>query len=646
MPRLRLPALAAAAVLAAAPAFQPQPGERPFLEQLDRARRPLEARDAARAYLAGHPDSFLACEVIGIVYLNAEGDLPRALYYFTRARNLMEAKYRNFRDPAAPGGFYAATLHFLHQTQYRMERYPESLATLGALERVTGLKLPAEYAWPLMRMGRYREARARIEEARATGDPRQLTTALNTLGALESELDHPEVAFATHMEVHDLLKGRGEPDCSIIRNCGNGALELGRFKEAEELFLEASDHFAPGTVSNPWGDLAELYLLEERIPEAVDAVKRMHQWAWRTLPVMSGTHWNLRQTLTGGLLLSCGCTEEALALARRVSDRPDRHATGSVRQGQWEAGTQLFLFQALRDALARDAEAWSFEPWKRRPALLLQRSRHALEAALARRTCGTLLMESRERFSQTLRYLAPQDVEVVPGSASLLPAVAGPGVVEAECRALLARRGPAADRERGYVGLALAGARLERGDARGALEALAQAGPGLPAECARLHIQLLAMRAEALLALGDRNAALGPLADVMERDGGEVRRRGLALPCSIAAQGPVAARAASLLAGSPRLDPGRGGFRVVVAPGPGGGLQGGLDAPEGAVLCRFTVPPGKDADATAREFCRQFHRKAFGPKLDLSQQQIRSIEGSTLASQDAGEQLRGLLGAP
>lgn len=644
---MRLPrvlALAAACALGAAPPFQPEPEERAFLQTLDHGHRPLEARDAARAYLARHPDSFLACEAIGIVYLQAEGNLPRALYYLTRARHLMEASSRGEWKEGSPFGYYAATLSFLSDTQFRMDRYEESLATLAELERLTGRKAPATYAWPLMRMGRIREARQKIAEARASGNPGQIATALNTLGALESELDNPEASFATYQETRAYLNGRNHPDCAVIRNCGNGAASLGRFREAEGFFLEASEHFDAGTVSNPWGDLAALYLLEQRFPEALDAIKRMHAWAWRTLPVMAETHWNLRQTLTGGLLLYGGCTEEALRLARRLAERPDRHAAGSSRDGQREAGSQLFLVQALEDAQARDAEAWIEEPWKRRPATLLARSRHALEVALARRRCGALLMANGDRFAHTLRFLGPQDIETLPGGAILLPRVVGPGVVEAGVRKLLARTGPAADRERGYLLLVLGSARMERHDSRGALAALDQAASALPTEGALLHTQLQALRAAALLSLGNRSGALAPLVAVMERDGGEVRRRGLALPCRIQALGGGAAgRAGALLAGSPRLDPGPGGFRVVVEPSPAGGLQGGLDSPSGAVLRRFTVPPGKDPDATARAFCREFHRKVFAPRLDLSQQQIRSLEGSTLASQDAAEQFQGIL---
>jgi hypothetical protein len=101
---------------------------------------------------------------------------------------------------------------------------------------------------------------------------------------------------------------------------------------------------------------------------------------------------------------------------------------------------------------------------------------------------------------------------------------------------------------------------------------------------------------------------------------------------------------AGLLEGSPRLRPGKAGYRVVVVE-TDGGLSGGLDGPNGELLCRFRVPSGRDMDAVVREFCRQFHRKAFGPRIDLSQQQINSLKGSTLSGEDTRDQLKGVLDA-
>ena len=635
--------LLAVAAQAAPAAFRPQPGEQVFLDLLRQEHHPLEAREAARTYLGAHPDSFLAFEVIGYIYLRTDGDLPRALYYLARARSLMEARYPAMAE-GSPYNFYAPTLSFLAETQQAMERYEDALRTLEVRDHFYKAPQPAEQSWPLLKLGRYREARAKIDEATRSGDPAQVTWGLNTLGAIEGENDQPEASFSTHLGLVDLDRAKGKDrDATYIRNAGNAAMNLGLLPRAESYFLEATGFFVPWTLSNPWADLAGVYLLEMRLPEAMDAVKEMHRWAFHSRPMQADTRWNERQVITGSLLLYCGCTDEALTIARRLVERPDRHAGGSAREGQRVAGTQLFHLQTVVDAQARAEEEASCAPWARRPALLARRARLALEAALARRRVGALLMDNGERLGHALRYLGPQSILDAPGGEVLLAGIAGPGVAEAEALRLLARTGAAADRERGFLLFALGAARLERGRYKEALEALAVAQPLLQAERAVLHNELLGMRARALAALGDTAGTVPVLEALLQRDGGEVRRQGLRLPCRILASGPAASRAAALLAGSPRLEPGRGGFTVVVEPGAGGGLQGGLDGPRGTVLCRFQVPAGKDADATARDFCRDFHRKAFGPRVDLSQQQIRSLEGSTLASRDVADQLKGLL---
>jgi tetratricopeptide (TPR) repeat protein len=632
---------------AGAPPAYPLKGEEARLvELMDRQHKPLEAREAARACLARHPGSFLAWEIMGMVYLHTEGDLPRALHCFQRARALLEegSPKRWWRESAE--GYYEATLGFMAHTQMRMERYEDGLATLRTLEGLFNIDRSAEEAWPLMKLGRFKEAEARIAMALHSDHPGDQVDALNTLAALESESDRPEEAFATQARLLELERARGgRLDCTILRNAGDSAMALAMPARAERFYLEATGHFSPDTVSNPWGDLAALYLLERRLPECLDAAREMQAWAYRSTPLAADTHWNMRQTYVGGLLLACGSTEEALAIARRQADRPDRHAMGSARNGVREAGSQLFLLQALVDAMARNGEELSFAPWKTRPRLLLDRARLAFETLLARRRAATLIMESPERLRHSLRVLAPECVVDVPGGEGLLALVVGPGVAEAEAARLLAR--PGRDRERGFLSFALGAARMARGDARGALGPLGDALRDLPREYVLMRTQAEALRAGALGRLGDLPGTLRALAAVMTQDGGEVRRQGLRLPCRIqAGPGAAAARAAGMLADSPRLAPGHGGFRVTVGPGPSGGLQGDLEGPQGEVFCRLDVPGAGDAAATARAFCRAFHRRAFGPRIDLSQQQIHSLEGSTLAAQSAQEQLKDLLGGP
>lgn len=66
----------------------------------------------------------------------------------------------------------------------------------------------------------------------------------------------------------------------------------------------------------------------------------------------------------------------------------------------------------------------------------------------------------------------------------------------------------------------------------------------------------------------------------------------------------------------------------------------------GSVLSVVRVPAGKEPAATAEAFCRAFHQKAFAPQLDLSQAEIRSLDGSTLAGEASRDALKGILGGP
>ena len=630
----------------AAEGYRPAPEEQALLDLLDKQQRPLEAREAARAYLADHPGSFVACLVAGTVYLQAEGDLPRAYYYLKRSRTLLEKAYGEEWVDGNPWRTYARTLWMLHLTCQRMERYQETLEILETHDRFFTPKRPAHYAWSYMKLGREAAAREKIAEALASKDPEDVEMALNSLGALESEADHPDEGYDAFTRLYALNHRPGRPvECTFVRNRAEAAYKLHRFEEAEKLYLESTHLFQPESESNPWQDLALIYLDEGRYPEAVDAVKRMQDWAYRSLPLIGLDNWNFRQTITAGLLLSCGYTEEALSLSRRLVDRPDRHGYGSAQADQWEAASLLFYDQVLQDALARDAEALSYAPWKERPGLWLRRAAHILEARAAGRRAGRIVMGGGDRLAHSLRIFAPRSAILVPGGEVLLPRVVGTGVAEAQIQRLLARRGAMAERERPYLLYLLGAGRAEEGDARGALESLGQAEKTLPAEHAQMVATLHALKAQAYAARGERGAALRELAVVMEKDAGAVRRQGLSLPCTLQASGGAAARAAArLLAASPRLDTGGTGFTVVVEQTGAGGLQGGLDGPGGAVLCRFRVNPGASPDATAREFCRLFHRKAFGPRIDLSQQEINSLEGSTLAADSLQDRLKGLLG--
>ncbi len=623
--------------------YQPAPEEQAFLDLLYAQKQPIEAREKALKYLATHPDSFAADLVAGTSYYQAEGDLPRSYYYLERGKEALESRYGYDWGGTSPWRFYARTLWQLSRVCERMERYREAINLMDTYNHFFSPKQEAEEAWPLMKLGKESSARRKIAEGLASKDEEQVLYAMNALGALDSETDHPEASYDDYARLCEMAKSsKHGQECTFLRNKAESAKALGRYQEAEQLYLESSRYFDAASESNPWEDLVDLYLMEERLPEALDAAKRMQAWAFHSLPLIGLDNWNLRQTLTAALLSSAGYTSQALEIARRVVDRPDRHGGHSSQRQEWIASSLLFYRQMLLDDLERISEKLSYSSWRDVPGLWAERLIESGEAWSAGRRGARIIMDMGY-LPGTLRQLAPKSAFVYPGGEVFLPRVLGAGVVEEEALKLLARAGAAAGRERPYVLLSLGAAKLERGDARGALRTLAQAQKELPAEAALLHSELLALEAKAYARLGESGNRATVLSQLMQRDAGMVRRFGLSLPCTISASGGEAAsKAASLLKGSPRLEANGGPFRVVVEETAASGLQGGIDGPNGAVLSRFRVNPTGGAAETAREFCRVFHQKAFAPSLDLSQQEISSLEGSTLASQDVNEQLQGL----
>lgn len=633
----------AASAQTARPEYQPAPEEQAFIDLLYAQKQPIEAREKALKYLAKHPNSFAADLVAGTSYYQAEGDLPRAYYFLNQGKSILESRYGYDWSEGAPWRFYARTLWQLSRVCERMERYRESISLMEAYNRYFSPKQEAEEAWPLMKLNKEAEARRKIAEGLASKDEEQVLYAMNALGALDSETDHPEESYEDYARLCERARTSKQGiECTFLRNKAESAKALGRYQEAEQLYIESSRYFNAASESNPWEDLVDLYLMEQRLPEALDAAKQMQAWAYHSLPLVGLDNWNLRQTLTAALLSSAGYTDPALEIARRVVDRPDRHGGHSSQRQQWLASSLLFYRQMLLDDLARVSEEISYSSWRDVPGLWVRNLLENGEAWSAGRRGARIIMEMGY-LPGTLRQLAPKSAFVYPGGEVYLPGVIGAGVVEDESLKLLARKGAMADREKPYVLLSLGAAKLERGDARGALAALGEAQKTLPAETALLHSELLALEAKAYGSIGDKSGETAALSDLMERDPGMARRLGLSLPCTIAASGGAAAsKAADLLRGSPRLSPGGGPFRVVVEQTSTGGLQGGLDGPNGAVLSRFRVNASADPTDTAREFCRLFHQKAFAPNVDLSQQEISSLEGSTLTSQDVNEQLQGL----
>ncbi|HXE72454.1 MAG TPA: tetratricopeptide repeat protein [Candidatus Nitrosotenuis sp.] len=665
-------------------------------EQDPRAQRLLEllekedyiaAREGAEALLRADRGNPVALYVLGVVFQEAEGNLPRAYHCLTEARRRLE---KGGRPPPSDGPWqtHLRVLWRLANVLEEMDDYRGCLRVLADHDRWYAPEWTDLYGWPLMKLGRYDEARRKMLEVLTdrAADPEDRARALNTLGAIESEADNPDESLKWHQQLVDETEARGwERESTYYSNLGLAYLAVLNYSKAEKYYLEATRLFHPYLYANPWDHLANLYTAENRLPEALSAVRRMHQWARAKKPHLVQQDWAELQTTTASVLLAAGFDQDALRLMQRVLNRPDRRGGTSGQAYEAEAARLTVYYVLLQEHRQRLGEEMS---WLGPPAFWLGVVLLDLAAALAalffsRRqgvrmaalTAGALglvlaaglglawrpwLRDAWESYavlreiwqvrSRVAALVVAHDMQrraLIPyGSEALTPTwlrpvlaeMVGPGVVNVELRRLLARSGPRAAREKPFLLEYRGEARLLQGRSGSAVEDLRQALESLPREEALLRLRARALLARALLDQGRRQEALPLYQEAMEANPGLFRQLGLRLPVNLRPSGdPLARRAAATLGRSPRFRKASWGFPLEVSGG-ASGLQAVLKGLDGTVLASVSTAPKGDVDLV-RQFCQDVHQQAFATKLDLTQQDINSLDGSATSGSSVREQL-------
>jgi len=597
----------------------------------------VKARETAQSILSLSPDSFVALLVMGTVY-EVEGSLPRAHYYFEKARGAIERRWGRRIPDSGPWRWHYRVLWGLIRITGEMDRREEQLGILKLHDELYQPAATASYGWPLMKLGRVGEGRRMMESVLKTGTPEARLDALNTLGAMAHEQDDLQKAYGVFRRLVDEARSGKEPiRVAFLRNLAATAIGLQKYEEGERLLLEAAGSFETGTFSNPWRDLTRLYISQGRIPEALSAVREMQSWSHRNLPGLDQQSWAERQSLCAALLDACGLADEAVNLMLRVMNRPDRRGGTSIHTDQSEAGNLVFYRHLLKVRREQLAEEMSWCSWKEWFAKGLGRMADSVEIWTSGSRAAALTV-ANGRLAGSVRFAAPDSIDVLDWVRPELNEILGAGVVGAEAEKFLRYPGGKYAAEKPPLLLMLGESQLRRGLAGQARRTLESCAAALP----RPEV-LLRARAEALLARacerqGDPGAALNHYQQAMQRDPGIIRSLGLALPARIrSGGGEVADIAASMLRESPRFRTADAGFVISVA-----GPEIRLSAPDGAVLCSVRMAAQKDARETARRLCAEFHRKAFAAKVDLAQTDIASIEGSNLTGDSIRDKIQDL----
>lgn len=601
----------------------------------------IKARELAEGVLREDPDSFVAHFVMGFVHHYGEANFARALYHHDRARALFEREHGAEPTPPAPWRWHARILRELAMTHGDLEHYERQLDYMLRYSELYEPDLIAERAWPLMKLRRFDDARESANLGRATGDPRQIEIALNALCAIEFEAGDHEASYDACREAMELHGANPQVQGAVdFTNFAEAARSVFALDEAERVDLLATEARV-SWYGNPWIELAELYVREGRIVEALDALREVNEYRAQRPPHVRDADRNESRRALSSFFLVVGRGDDAVQIARKALDAPDRRAHNSRDPRQDRAIAALLHRAALRLRAERRAEAAEsmgfFEGLWARVENLSDRWSAWLSGRVAARN-----LADEERLVGTFMIGTHRSAVMPPWLVGELTDVLGAGVV----REAVQRARDEDDRQGSdaYYDAFAAEAALSAGDPTRARELATRALGGLrPAE-ALLRARMLAVVAESSRRLDDVPRATEAYGDAFQSDPGIFRRMGWPVPVQLEVTGDASAEeVAELLEDGPRFVAEDWGMTVRVEADRARGQVCLLDHAGSVLGCAEATAEadGETGEEYEARLANAFLERAFAPRVDLSQADANGLDGSNRVSRNPLETLFG-----
>ncbi len=622
-----IPALEADSLLEAPPGFEATPEELEAFWALA-GERLIRARELATKILDKHPDSYVGHFVLGEAEHDAEANFPRAVFHLERALMLFERKHGVEPGPTAPWRWHTRILLSLAFAYGDIEQHEKKLVLIARYNKTYDPDRLADRAWPLMKLRKFREARAAAMEGMRTDDPRQREIALNALCAVEFEAGNDLASYDACKRAMDNAKNLGaDLDPADLMNFAEASRSVFKLDEAERIDREASEA-SVAWYGNPWSELAELYLREARFAEALSALKEIPPYRAQRPPHVREADRNENRRALSSFFVIMGRPKDALRITGKALVAPDRRGHNSRDPAQDlsiaalldRSAHTLSAERALEDAVSQPfyERAWvRIASWWER-ILSWMSGRRAVRA-----------IGDETRLSGSFRIGTAKAAVMPPFLAGDLVRVLGSGPSRAAIGR--ARRTDKRPRAQAYYDAFEGEAAFLAGD-DDAARMLARAEHDLPDAEQLLRARVLALSYELRRDRGDDRGAFQDLERVMQIDPGLVRRLRLTIPVRIQANGGVVAReVGAAIARSPRFDDDGRGFLVAVKADAAGG-EVCLHAASGSVLAcgRASAKANESPDALVDKLVDEFHQRAFMPGINLSQSDASSLDGSNL----------------
>lgn len=593
----------------------------------------IRARELAQKIVARDKSSFMGQMVLGFAQHYAEDNLPRSLFHLDNALALYEKRYGDHPGQGAPWRWHAALLREIADVHGDMEHHAEKLAYIARYNDLYDPDMVAERAWPLMKLGRNKEARLAADLGLNTGRMAERIIALNALCAIEFEAGNDGASYeACKRAIDDNMANGAAVSAVDLTNFAEASRSMFKLDEAERVSLEATTAL-PSWFGNPWMELAELYVRQGRFGEALSALKQVPAYRMKRPPHVRDADRNEMRRVLASFLIMLSKPEQAFEVTGRAIAAPERRAHNSRDPGQDRTVLALLDRRARLMSAQLVLERGASEPWYKRP---VEWARAWLLGSQAREPAALVqrILSDDKRLVGSFRIGMASAAVMPPWLVGELSDVLGPGVVrEAVRRARAKDKRPGAG---AYYDAALAEAAWRSGESKRALELARRSIAALGTSEVLLQARVMAIAADAARDLEQAATARGQYDAAFQRDPGVFRRLEMPVGVEIRSSGGDAARdAADMLARSPRFTTMKGGLKLSVR-ADRAAAHVCLTGEQNQVIACADVDGTKLAKGEdyAAKIAQEAQRQLFSPRVDLTQMDINSLDGQNLAGHD------------
>ncbi len=601
----------------------------------------ITARRLAEELLDEQPDSYVGHHVLGRAFWLGEGDYARSAFHLQKALNIYAETYANSEDP--PWRLESEGWWSLRIVMGDMGEFEEELRLIDVYNdkqyeyrerfETSYNELMAERGWPLMKLGRFDEAKFWAQQGIASESNWQTSLGWNVLCATAGEQGLRQEAMDACSSAFEHAKETNAGLAVDASNASNAAMAVLDFDKVEE-YARISTRSGDGTTVSAWINLIHLYLNQGRADAAIDAVSGAIDSLASEDPAM---RLQKRADVDGAfalMLLVGGQEQTAFDKIDRALRLPDRRGVISTSEAQSQGSHTLLRWVARRMLREREREKVASQGWWQRIRYWWGSWFGDPESEVDAMTIRTILQEEDYLISTIRPYLDKGLTGVPTWLVPELVSILGAGVVErsiADAREI--------DNFTGVEGYYLA---LEteiayaRGEWSSVLELGQRTDENLPQIEKVMRARIYALQGVAYRQLGDTSQQLVKYEQAMTIDPSVFRRLQVPLPTQFALTSGLEAEVVKALGRSPRFVEADSGFTVRVDAG-----QVCLNGQMGQQLSCAQYPSrGEDMsdDDYVTAITESFHQIAFAMSTGMSTADWNSLDGRATSSKTRTQQ--------